>query len=63
MLLQQTCRHYWLIEPANSPVSLGLCRFCFETREFKNSIGNDWDSILPLPSEVPHVPKNTRTPE
>ena len=61
MLLQQICRHYWLIEPANSPVSLGICRFCFQSREFKNSINGDWDWSLPVPEEVAHVPKNTRT--
>ena len=32
------CRHYWIIETANGPVSLGMCRLCHETREFKNSI-------------------------
>ena len=37
MLLKQTCRHYWLIEPPSGPVSLGICRFCLETRDFKNS--------------------------
>lgn len=61
MLLQQTCRHYWLIEPANSPVSLGKCRVCLETREFKNSIEGDWEMSLPLLSEVMHVPENPRT--
>jgi hypothetical protein len=32
------CRHHWIIEPADGPVSLGECRFCHESREFKNSI-------------------------
>jgi hypothetical protein len=33
------CRHHWIIETANGPSSLGVCQFCWETREFKNSIG------------------------
>ncbi len=33
------CRHHWVIEPANGPVSRGVCQVCEETREFKNSIG------------------------
>ena len=38
---QVTCCHHWIIESANGPVSLGYCQFCFDTREFKNSI-DDW---------------------
>ena len=44
-----TCCHHWMIEQANGPVSLGFCQFCFETREFKNSI-DDW-YIDDLPGE------------
>lgn len=32
------CRHHWLIEPASGPVSLGVCRYCHASREFKNSV-------------------------
>ena len=32
------CRHHWIIETANGPVSRGMCRICQETREFRNSI-------------------------
>ena len=38
---EAVCCHYWMIQPADGPVSLGVCQFCFETREFKNSI-DDW---------------------
>ena len=38
---QSTCCHYWIIQPAEGPVSLGMCQLCLETREFKNSI--DWE--------------------
>ncbi len=37
----QTCCHHWDIQPAKGPVSLGVCRNCWKTREFVNSIG-DW---------------------
>ena len=32
------CAHYWVIEPANGPVSLGECQVCHEVKEFKNFI-------------------------
>jgi hypothetical protein len=31
------CRHYWIIEEADGPVSSGVCKFCGERREFLNS--------------------------
>ncbi len=33
-----TCRHHWVIEPANGPSSRGKCRKCHEVRAFSNSI-------------------------
>ena len=35
------CAHYWVIEPANGPVSQGACQVCGEVRGFKNFI-EDW---------------------
>ena len=38
---QQTvssCCHHWIIEPANGPISRGVCRNCHESKEFRNSI-------------------------
>ena len=32
------CHHHWVIEPANGPMSRGVCRLCQEVREFENSI-------------------------
>lgn len=32
------CRHHWLIQPANGPISEGVCQVCGENREFKNSV-------------------------
>ena len=32
------CRHHWIIEVANGPVSRGVCRNCQEIRQFRNSI-------------------------
>jgi len=31
-----TCAHFWQIERANGPTSLGICRFCKARREFAN---------------------------
>ncbi len=36
------CAHYWVIEPANGPVSQGACQVCGEVRGFKNFI-DSWD--------------------
>ena len=33
-----SCRHHWVIQPADGPVSNGLCQVCGETREFKNYV-------------------------
>jgi len=32
------CCHYWVIETGNGATSAGICVFCGETREFKNSL-------------------------
>ena len=45
----QTCCHHWMIQTSDGPVSLGVCKHCFENREFKNSI-EDW-SFDQLPGE------------
>ncbi len=37
------CAHYWVIEPANGPVSQGACQVCGEVRGFKNFI-ESWES-------------------
>jgi hypothetical protein len=43
------CRHHWIIETANGPVSRGVCRICQETREFRNSVGDLEREPLSLP--------------
>ena len=32
------CRHHWVIQPADGPVSNGSCQVCGEIREFKNYV-------------------------
>jgi hypothetical protein len=32
----QGCCHYWLVEPPNDQMSLGVCRRCGEVRQFEN---------------------------
>ncbi len=34
---EELCHHYWVIEVANGPKSLGKCKNCGETREFFNA--------------------------
>ena len=45
---ESQCMHYWVIQPATGPVSLGICQTCGENREFKNYVeGASWgDSRL-----------------
>ena len=42
---EPTCRHHWMIEPANGPTSWGECQRCHEGKKFQNSIGQptEWD--------------------
>ncbi len=35
------CQHHWLIEAADGPVSLGVCKLCQLVREFTNTVGVD----------------------
>jgi len=35
---EPACKHHWVIETANGPVSWGECQICHEGKEFKNSI-------------------------
>jgi len=34
----EVCRHHWVIQPADGPVSNGACQVCGEIREFKNYV-------------------------
>ena len=38
-----TCCHYWVIQPAAGPLSLGVCQVCGDNREFKNYLEYPWD--------------------
>ena len=32
------CPHYWVIQQAEGPVSLGTCQICGQEKEFKNYV-------------------------
>ena len=32
------CRHHWIIESPDGPISHGMCRLCRATKSFKNII-------------------------
>ena len=34
----EVCRHHWVIQPADGPVSNGSCQICGENRKFKNYV-------------------------
>lgn len=33
-----SCRHHWVIQPADGPESQGSCRVCGAVKEFKNYV-------------------------
>ena len=33
----QTCRHHWVIEVPNGPLSAGRCKICGSVRDFCNN--------------------------
>lgn len=56
---KETCHHFWKIEQASGPTSVGLCKYCGATKEFYNSLpvsmGLGWyRKVLDLP-ELPNV--------
>ena len=46
------CCHHWEIEPAEGPISLGVCRLCHESKEFKNSI-ESYEAPRPAQGQKP----------
>jgi hypothetical protein len=55
---EQKCHHYWVIDVANGPSSLGKCKHCGEKREFLNA----FPSFNPLrknanPLALPRMPE------
>jgi hypothetical protein len=39
-----SCRHHWVIQPAEGPLSTGACQVCGAQREFKNYVESPgWD--------------------
>ena len=50
------CCHHWDIETADGPISVGVCRNCLETRDFKNSIDAEWYHVPGEPKPLDPVP-------
>jgi len=50
---EHRCRHHWLIESAQGPTSMGMCKLCGAQREFKNSATDFLWEDEPL-SELSH---------
>jgi len=47
------CRHHWVIEPADGPLSEGVCQKCGGVKKFTNYMErNDWS----YPGDSPHGP-------
>jgi hypothetical protein len=52
------CSHYWVIEVANGPKSLGKCKHCGEVREFLNAFP-DYNPMRRKnnPLDLPQLPE------
>ena len=43
---QEECRHHWVIESPDGPMSKGACRLCGAEREFRNYLENPrWEDF------------------
>ena len=50
---QEPCRHHWIIQPVEGPISLGVCRLCLEEKEFQNNTDDWWTVKKPGPRHRP----------
>ena len=50
------CKHYWVIEAANGPVSAGVCQRCGEERGFRNSADTMTPWLVWMPKPPPTDP-------
>lgn len=55
---KEQCHHYWVIEVANGPRSVGVCKYCGEKKEFLNA----FPPLNPLkknsnPLDLPKLPE------
>ena len=51
------CQHHWLIQAADGPTSPGVCRFCGETKDFKNYVETaTWGDTRLNNRQAPAVP-------
>ncbi len=48
----EVCPHYWVIDDAEGPTSVGQCKYCGEFKDFPNYI--DPNSYEPLQG-APHL--------
>jgi hypothetical protein len=50
------CCHYWIIESANGPTSMGMCKLCGAEREFQNFLPYSvWEGNLPALSDADSI--------
>ncbi len=54
---REECRHHWIIETADGPVSRGICKLCGAKKEFSNSLP-DFTTVRRHSSvfELPRLP-------
>ena len=48
LVVEDKCRHYWIIESPNGPTSRGVCKLCGAEKEFQNFLPYSvWEGNLP----------------
>ncbi len=54
---KEPCRHFWVIEVANGPVSRGQCKLCGERKDFCNAFP-EYNPLRkgPNPLKLPELP-------
>ncbi len=51
-----SCRHHWIIQRAEGPLSTGVCQVCGAEREFKNYVESPgWDDYNFVARSAPGV--------
>lgn len=51
------CRHHWIIEPPEGPVSQGMCHLCNEVKQFRNFLEEaPWKEDWPWAAKVDRIP-------
>ena len=55
---QASCRHHWVIEAPNGPISRGVCKLCHAEKDFQNSFRDPVTTETHHPDALLHPAKH-----